>query len=330
VSRFLTERGFANTPPFLGSVEHRPKNGEAASIAVAFKFVTNQGNGWDVLVGALDRRVEEQELAPPPAEGEAPAEPDSGFSLELVRVLGQRTAEMHCAFASKTSDKAFRAEPVAEADMRRWTRHVLGQSKRAFAALKQVRRVIAGDEATVAAIDVLLKRQRDVTRRIERFGKMRPSGFKMRHHGDYHLGQVLVAQNDIYVIDFEGEPLRSLKERRAKADPVRDVAGMLRSFDYAAGTALQRSLERGLGQRETVEAIAFGWRDAAQELFLRAYAETLAACSHWPSSVEETLARLDLFLLEKVLYEISYEAGNRPAWVGIPVNGAVRLVKSTS
>jgi maltose alpha-D-glucosyltransferase/alpha-amylase len=172
----------------------------------------------------------------------------------------------------------------------------------------------------------LLRRQRDITRRIERFAKIKPSGFKMRHHGDYHLGQVLVAHNDIYVIDFEGEPLRSLKDRRAKADPVRDVAGMLRSFDYAAGTALQRSLERGLGQRETVESIAFGWRDAAQTLFLEIYAETLAACDHWPSPIEETLARLDLFLMEKVLYEISYEAGNRPAWVGIPINGAIRLL----
>ncbi len=152
----------------------------------------------------------------------------------------------------------------------------------------------------------------------------------MRHHGDYHLGQVLVAQNDVYVIDLEGEPLRSLKERRAKADPVRDVAGMVRSFDYAAGTALQRSLERGLGHRETVEKIAFGWRDAAQELFLKTYAETLAACGHWPATIDETLARLDLFLLEKVLYEVSYEAGNRPAWVGIPVKGALRLLDQTT
>jgi maltose alpha-D-glucosyltransferase/alpha-amylase len=325
VSRFLTGAGFANTPPFLGSIEHRSKDGDAVSIAVAFKFLTNQGNGWDVLVGALDRHLEEQEIAPPAAEGEAAA-PRYGFSLDLVRVLGRRTAEMHCAFAAKTRDKAFRAEPVTETDMRRWTRHVLGQSKRAFAALKRARRAITGDDETGAVIDDLLKRQRDVTRRIERFGKLKPSGFKMRHHGDYHLGQVLVAQNDIYVIDLEGEPLRSLKERRAKADPVRDVAGMLRSFDYAAGTALQRSLERGLGQREAVEASAFGWRDAAHALFLNTYGETLAACDHWPTSVDETLSRLDLFLLEKVLYEVSYEAGNRPAWVGIPVSGAIRLL----
>ncbi|MEZ5827377.1 MAG: maltose alpha-D-glucosyltransferase [Hyphomicrobiales bacterium] len=329
VSRFLTEAGFANTPPFLGSIEHRPEDGEPVSIAVAFKFLINQGNGWDVLLGALDRYIEEREIAPADPEREPP-EPDYGMLLDLVRTLGQRTAEMHCAFASKTKDKAFRAEPVTEPDTRRWSRHVLGQSKRAFAALKQVRRAVGDDEETRDAIDALLKRQRDVTRRIEKFAKMKPSGFKMRHHGDYHLGQVLVAQNDIYVIDLEGEPLRSLKERRAKTDPVRDVAGMLRSFDYAAATALQRSIERGLGQRETVEKIAFEWRDAAQELFLKTYAETLASCDHWPSGVEETLSRLDLFLLEKVLYEVSYEAGNRPAWVGIPVKGALRLLNQTT
>ncbi len=325
VSRFLTEAGFANTPPFLGAIEHRPKEGDAAAIAVAFKFVINQGNGWDVLLDALDRHLEEQELSPMLENDEAAELPDPVL-LDLVRTLAQRTAEMHCAFATKTREKTFRAEPVTEADMRRWTRHVLGQSKRAFAALKQVRRKVTDDEEALGAIDALLKRQREVTQRIERFGKMSPSGFKMRHHGDYHLGQVLVSQNDVYIIDFEGEPLRSLKERRAKADPVRDIAGMLRSFDYAAGTALQRSLARGLGHRETVEGIAFTWRDAAQAAFLETYAEALAACDHWPSSTEDTLARLELFLLEKVLYEVSYEAGNRPNWVSIPAKGALRLL----
>ena len=179
VSRFLTEAGFANTPPFLGAIEHRPQVGDAASIAVAFEFLTNQGNGWDVLLGALDRHLEEQEIAPPQPEEET-AEPRYGFSLDLVGVLGQRTAEMHCAFASETRNKAFRIEPVKDADIRRWSRHVLGQSKRAFAALKQARRAVTDDDETVEAIDTLLKRQRDVARRIERFGKMKPSGFKMR------------------------------------------------------------------------------------------------------------------------------------------------------
>jgi maltose alpha-D-glucosyltransferase/alpha-amylase len=329
VSRFLTEAGFANTPHFLGAIEHQPKEGDTAAIAVAFKFVVNQGNGWDVLLGGLDRYLEEQELSPTIENREAVSS-SAPVSLDLVHMLAQRTAEMHCAFATKTHDRAFQVEPITEADMRRWTRQVLGQSKRAFVALKQVRRKVTDDEGALSAIDALLKRQRDVTHRIERFGKMKPSGFKMRHHGDYHLGQVLVSQNDIYVIDFEGEPLRSLKERRAKADPVRDVAGMLRSFDYAAGTALQRSIERGLGHRETVEEIAFGWRDAAHEAFLKTYAETLRACDGWQISVEETFARLELFLLEKVLYEVSYEAGNRPTWVSIPVNGALRLLNEHS
>jgi maltose alpha-D-glucosyltransferase/alpha-amylase len=325
VSRFLTKAGFANTPAYLGSVWHHPPNTEPAAMAVAFKFISNQGNGWDVLVDALDRHLEEQEVAGGILQAEHGGI-QHRLSLDLVRTIGQRTAEMHCAFASKTPDRAFRAEPITDKDVQRWTTHVLRQAKRAFAALKRVRATLPNSDETAALIDALFVRQRETMTRIQGYAKQTRSGLKMRHHGDYHLGQVLVAQNDVYVIDFEGEPLRSIKERRAKTDPIRDVAGMLRSFDYAAETALQRSVERGLARRELIASFAFGWRNAVQESFLSAYRETLAGCTDWPIPVDDAVARLDLFLLEKAFYEVSYEAGNRPAWVGIPVRGAVQLL----
>jgi len=304
VSRFLTEKGFANTPPYLGAIAYAPPDGaDLVPIAAAFGFVANRGNAWDALLPLL-----REELA-------IPASADVSASLDLVRVIGGRTADMHCAFAAATEDRAFAVEPVAADDLRQWTAHALAQAERAFAAAGSVRRNLNGTAG--ADIDALLDRASDVRSRIAHYGALPPSGIKTRHHGDYHLGQVLVGDGDVYIIDFEGEPLRSLEERRAKTDPARDLAGMLRSFDYLAATATERT---------GTPARAQSWREAAEAQFLQAYAERLEACGHWPAAAGSSLDRLQLFLMEKALYEISYEAANRPGWIGIPVAGALRLL----
>ena len=306
VSRFLTEARFANTPPYLGAIAYAPPGAAPVPIAAAFGFVANRGNTWDALLALL-----REEIASPAATGA-----DASASLDLVRMIGARTADMHCAFASTTKDPAFAVEPVAAGDLRQWTEHALAQAKRAFAAAGNVRRD-RNDAGAAADIDVLLARAGDIRWRIERFAALPPSGVKTRHHGDYHLGQVLVGDGDVTIIDFEGEPLRSLEERRAKTDPARDLAGMLRSFDYLAATATE-----GRG----TSAPALAWRQAAEAQFLQAYAERLKACRHWPAATGSSLDRLELFLIEKALYEISYEAANRPGWIGIPVAGALQLL----
>ena len=306
VSRFLTETSFANTPPYLGAIAYAPPGANPVPIAAGFGFVANRGNAWDALLAAL--REEFAGRATPPA--------DAAASLDLVRTIGASTADMHCAFASATKDPAFAVEPVAADDLRQWTAQASEQAERAFAAAGNVRRELNDGDAA-ADIDALLARAADIRSRIERFAALPPSGVKTRHHGDYHLGQVLVGEGDVYIIDFEGEPLRSLDERRAKTDPARDLAGMLRSFDYLAATATE-----GTG----TSAPALAWRHAAEAQFLQAYAKQLKDCRHWPAATGSSLDRLELFLIEKALYEISYEAANRPGWIGIPVAGALRLL----
>jgi maltose alpha-D-glucosyltransferase/alpha-amylase len=140
---------------------------------------------------------------------------------------------------------------------------------------------------------------------------------KIRHHGDYHLGQVLVKRNDFIIVDFEGEPSRPLEERRAKHSPLRDVAGMLRSFSYAAAVALQQSRRQGPDPR--VSAALARWQTETSSAFLDAYREQIRGTVSWPSDPRVAAQLIELFSLEKALYELRYELANRPDWVGIPL-----------
>jgi maltose alpha-D-glucosyltransferase/alpha-amylase len=151
---------------------------------------------------------------------------------------------------------------------------------------------------------------------------------KTRIHGDYHLGQVLVVANDFFIIDFEGEPARSLVERRAKSTPVKDVAGMLRSLEYAAWAALFRLLEHESDPFSRLLPYALAWREAAQDAFLHSYIETMGDCPSWPADRAEAGRLLSLFVLDKALYEICYEAANRPTWLRIPVAGLRTVLDS--
>jgi len=159
---------------------------------------------------------------------------------------------------------------------------------------------------------------------------MAPSGGRSRIHGDYHLGQVLIAQNDVAIIDFEGEPARGLAERRDKSSPLRDVAGMLRSFDYVASMALARHREAFDTAGDRAPARAEQWRKETSDAFLAAYREHVVGAATMPADEALTSALLELFLLQKAIYEIGYELGNRPAWLRIPLRGVLELLKEES
>ncbi len=156
--------------------------------------------------------------------------------------------------------------------------------------------------------------------------KLRRSASRTRIHGDYHLGQVLIAQSDVIIVDFEGEPARTLAERREKSCPLRDVAGMLRSFDYAAWTAIERFVARTGELPERVLAAATIWRDRTSREFLEAYSETVRGGAGHPVELAAS-GLLNLFILQKAFYEIAYEYANRPTWLSIPIRGVLDLVE---
>ena len=324
VARFLTETaGYRNTPAYLGSLEYCPESAEPMALAAVFAFVRNQGDAWSVIADALDRDLEEYALLPRDAEIGAP-EPDFAHPHSLAAILGQRTAELHLAFLTPTDDPAFAAEPVGTDDVKRWAASALAEGRRALDGLERMSGLADDLKADVGA---LVAARQPLLDRLEALGGGAVAGFKSRIHGDYHLGQVLVAQNDVMIIDFEGEPERDLAERRAKSSGMRDVAGMLRSFDYAAWAALDRLNAR----RGTVEAHlrerAFRWRDQATRDFLATYSAASEGSALLSPADDSGRALLDLFLLQKALYELGYEAANRPAWLAIPLRGILNLLK---
>ncbi|HYH17868.1 MAG TPA: maltose alpha-D-glucosyltransferase [Azospirillum sp.] len=328
MGRFLTEvAGFANTPPLLGSVEHVADDGTPTALAVAQGFVRNQGDGWTTTVEYLERELDEIRLGVVRADDEMPDEEPFGLFLQLARTLGQRTAEMHRALAIETGDAAFDPEPVTPDDLRAWTQRARKQAEAAFAVLSATADRLSGSE-TRSEVERLLSRRDEVMARLDELAGQPVNAVKTRIHGDYHLGQVLRAQTDWYVIDFEGEPAKPLAERRAKRSALVDVAGMLRSFNYAAWAAVFRlddqALEQGAGSRIMEAARDWEWRTVAA--FSEAYRTTLGDCPVWPDDDSAARRLLSVFLMEKALYEVAYEAANRPGWLCIPVKGVLGIL----
>jgi maltose alpha-D-glucosyltransferase/alpha-amylase len=162
---------------------------------------------------------------------------------------------------------------------------------------------------------------------VERLGVVPDGAVKTRIHGDYHLGQVLIVQNDVMIVDFEGEPSRRSSERRAKGSPLRDVAGMLRSFDYAAATAAREVAQRfSEAEMPRIAEAALGWRALTSGAFLSAYESALSGSPVWIEDEAARGALLRLHLLAKALYEINYEANNRPDWIETPVRGVLAIL----
>ncbi|MGQ9370589.1 4-alpha-glucanotransferase [Azospirillum sp. ST 5-10] len=313
VTRFLTEVArFANTPRLLGWVE-QPGAEAATTLFVLQELVPDAEDGWAHVTGRLRAALDA-------AAGDAPAA-DDGL-LALMNRLGNRTAALHHALAVPTEDPAFRAEPVDDAVLEGWTEAVRRMAGTAVAALRdalpgldpavaaRARGLIDGEAAILARIDALAPRGVELRR--------------MRLHGDFHLGQTLVTDDDVFLIDFEGEPMRPMAERRAKHCPLRDVAGMLRSIAYAAATA-RRGLADGAGGAG--EAWMARWEEEATRAFLAGYREAIAGCPGVPEDPAAADGLLTLFMLEKALYELGYELANRPDWLAIPLDGVLRLLE---
>ncbi len=324
VARFLTETAkFANTPQYLGSVDYRATDGGETALAAAFDFVPNQGDAWSAVVDALQRDLDEVSIGIDDTDEKMPGD-GFRFPLNIGELLGRRTAELHRAFAADTDDDAFAAEPIEAQHMQAWVDAAEDEAKNQLERLRANRGSLDAEAGEKAGR--LLELEPVLASRFASWRKIAAAGLRTRIHGDYHLGQVLVARNDVMIIDFEGEPRRSLAERREKTSPLRDVAGMLRSFGYASATALARHAENHGSLGEAAVSRADDWLEATNSAFLSAYTTGIAGSGILPD--DEAVARdlIEFFVMQKAVYEIGYELANRPNWIGIPLDGAIALL----
>jgi maltokinase len=284
--RFLTAHGFDNIAPLHGWAEYEGDS-LSATLAVVQRFFADARGGWEL---ALD------EIASEP----------SGF-LERLGALGEVTARMHTTLGSDATDPAFAPEEPSQEALSLLTATVDEDIERIFARLPDL-----------PELEPIAGRGQDVQERLAMLAQVGAGGRVIRTHGDYHLGQTLLTAGGWVILDFEGEPARSLPERRNKRSPLRDVAGMLRSFAYLASAA---QIQRGVEAPE-------GWEERARETFLAHYLEHVepSLLPHGEQAIRNLLA---VFELEKAVYELSYELDNRPDWVSIPVAGIKRLVASS-
>ena len=343
ITRFLTSNAlFSHVPPLAGWLEYRAGRGEPDDLAVLQGFVPNEGDVWQFTLKELSRYLENAatkpaSVQPAPASAIdllAQSEPDPlavelmGAYLDAARLLGQRVGELHLALASSENDPDFAPEPYSSFYQRSSYQSMRNLLTHAMRTLHKRRGAIPQNLAEQT--QALMNRQNEIIARFDSFLRCRSSVVRMRCHGDLHLGQVLYTGRDFIIIDFEGEPARSLNERRRKRSALHDVAGMLRSFHYAAMTATIEQLKaRSLGEvnLQIIEPWANFWQSWASWAFLRGYLHTAGKAPFVPQTMAELKVMLDAFTMEKAVYELGYELNNRPEWLMVPLRGITSLLE---
>jgi len=317
MGRYLTAHGFTNSPTLLGEVTRIDRQGERHSLAVAQRFIRNQGDGWVWTLNMFKRAVDD--LATHEAAVEARADNVEDYQA-FAATIGRQLAAMHLVLARDTDDDAFQPRIATAADVTRWIERALKLVDKAFDIIVALKP--GENESDDTAVAALTQNKDALTAAMKSLAQSATGGLVSRIHGDFHLGQVLVASGDAYIIDFEGEPGRSLAERRAKMSPLVDVAGLMRSLDYAVATTLDPKTPTSAPLPEATRAkFIKRLRDGAQEAFLEAYR---AGAAGLPGL--DNVDVLNFFMLEKAAYELVYEASNRPAWLTIPLHGLHRLM----
>jgi maltose alpha-D-glucosyltransferase / alpha-amylase len=347
VSRFLTDRGrFDHIPRLAGSIEYRQGRDARLTLGILQGYVENEGDAWRYTLDVLGQYYERaaSELAqdgatPSPPAGHvldlASVEPGDdvlelvGNYLQSAELLGRRTAELHLALASTRDDQEFAPEAITQLYQRSLYQSMRSLTRQVLHLLRRRMRDLPDDMRPAA--QALADGEGEILRRCRRVLSRKIVATRIRTHGDYHLGQVLFTGRDFVIIDFEGEPARPLGERRLKRSPLRDVAGMLRSFHYAAYSGLFEQAERdlfGLGEAgvAALEPWATAWTAWTSAAFLRSYLDTASDASFLPEGPEQLRTLLDAHLLEKAVYELGYELNNRPTWVRIPLEGIMQLL----
>jgi len=344
INQHLTQLRFANTAPLAGSLEYRRGDQSAWSLAVLQGFIPNQGDAWSYLLGRLHPWLEEKlkdgataddvlALLPPPGETlmaaaqrgiPQPVNQAMGAFIADAAKLGRRTAEMHCALATPTDNANFAPEAFTAADFHDFASRCRQLTQDTFALIRQQLPQLSDADRQKA--EALLRGLPAAQERFVDLENEKAEVAKIRCHGDYHLGQVLVTADDFVIIDFEGEPSRSLAERRKKLLAARDVAGMIRSFHYASCTAATHAKQTAPHAALQAEAWTQAWFHGMGVAFLRAYLELATGTVFVPAAIAVQERLLDACLLEKAIYELRYELNNRPDWVYLPLTALLQLL----
>lgn len=340
--RHLTdETGFVHTPAFGGSVDWRRPHRGPLSLALLLQFVPNQGDAWSLTLDNLDRsyghalalRGKVNALEPVPL-SIGPIEPNAvppvvqefigPMYSEMAGLLGRRTAELHLALASLSQSPDVSPEPISLLYQKSLYQSIRGLVLKVFGMLEGSPTPI--DPTIADRLDGTLAAKKAILGRLASIVGKKITAVKIRTHGDYHLGRVLYTGKDFVIIDFEGEPTRSMTERRLKQPALRDVAGMIRSFHYAAcGNLILRAAKLG-ADVDYLRYWADLWHRYVSGMFLYAYLEAVTGSPVVPADVGDCLTMLRVFLIEKAVFELGYEMNNRPDWLIIPIRGIEQVI----
>jgi maltose alpha-D-glucosyltransferase/alpha-amylase len=343
IGQFLTEDvSFVNVPAFAGGIEYRRKSAEPIVIGLFQAFVQNQGDAWTYTLNST-RDYFERVLATKANLHEIPKLPSSllqvssldvpplvheligGVYLEMARLIGKRTAEMHLALAKDADDPRFSPEPFSLLYQRSLYHSMRTLTRRVFELLQK--NLSSLNEEARNEAKTFLTSEKDIIARFAKLLNRKLHSLKIRIHGDYHLGQVLYTGNDFIIIDFEGEPTRSINERRLKRSPLRDVAGMVRSFHYPTYSILFSKKTFSPTDMQRLEPWADLWYKSVAGIFLKSYLTTVGDAEIIPKSKDEFETMLNAYVLEKAVYEVGFELNNRPDWVTIPLRGIKDLME---
>lgn len=328
ILRFLTEKtNYKNAPVFSGSMEYREPGFASTSVGMMHVFVFGKGDAWTYTLGSVEKYFKKVLLRKKQNRLELKAsfvrELTGGVYPKMAAVLGRRTAELHLALSSGSKNPDFSPEPFTGDYRQSVFQSMKNLTQKIFNLLRE--NPPAGLKKETAEI---LNKEKDIVNRCEIFTKKNIDASRIRIHGDYHLGQVLYTGNDFFILDFEGEPARSIDERRMKRSPVVDIAGMVRSFHYAAYHSLLKSRSFTKKDVAVLEPWADLWYDYISEIFLKAYLETAKNALFIPKDKKNFDTMLNVFLLEKAVYELGYELNNRPEWACIPLKAIKQLTRA--